>query len=776
MGKFVGRPIERKEDARFLRGAGRYLADVVSPESLHVAFVRSPVAAARVAGIETAAARQAPGVVRVVTGSEFAELCGVIPMVYRPDPVFNECFGVEFVEPEIRALAVDRVRYVGEPLCAVVTEDRYLAEDAAELVDVTYEPVEPVLDTAGAVTDSTPSVYDHCPDNVAMRVSYALGTLPDDDAPGVVVVEDSYEIGRHSGVPLEGRGARAIYDGERGRVDLWTTTGMPHILRDVICRAAGWPAEALRVVAPDVGGSFGPKVNIYGEDAVLAVLARELGREVSWVEDRYEHLVSCAQSRDQRHRARLYADATGRIVGWKVGFDVDIGAYNFWVGGVVANTAIHLLGPYRIPACHVTGRAVYTNKTPTVQYRGAGRPEACFALERSLDRLAEVLGISRQEVRERNLLTGSDLPYAPGIPQRDGVPIVYDGADYRATFRACVDAVADEAQALRQASTGDLRIGVGYANFVEATGRGPFENARIRLDGDGAFTLWVGSAAAGQGHETSLAQVAADVLQTTPEAVRLRAGDTGTLEQGIGSFASRTAVVAGSAVHLAAGALLARATDAVARAAGAGREDVTLTEDGFRSADQPAPRSWQEVAAWFAAGGRFDGEPALEDEATFRPETVTWTMGTHAAVVSVDTGSGAVRVLRYFVANEEGRIINPLIVQGQIRGGVAQGIGGTLFEEFAYDADGQPQSTTLAHYLLPLATDVPRVEVVHTEEGPTDRNPLGVKGVGEGGTIPVYAAVASAVDDALRDGGGRAHVRRTPIRARDVLRTILDAP
>ncbi|MGH3587374.1 MAG: xanthine dehydrogenase family protein molybdopterin-binding subunit, partial [Pseudonocardia sp.] len=525
-----------------------------------------------------------------------------------------------------------------------------------------------------------------------------------------------------------------------------------------ICEATGWGTDEVRVHVPDVGGGFGTKANVYPEEVLVPALARLTGRDLVWVEDRQEHLVSAAQARDQVHRCTLSVDREGRILALHDDFLVNTGAGSLWVAGIVANTALHLLGPYRVPAARISGRAVFTNKAIVAQYRGAGRPEASFVLERSLDAAARRLGLTPVEIRRRNLLTAGDMPYPQPVPYRDGVPIAYDGGDYRACLDAALDMLPESAVEDVRREHPDLLVGHGVGCYIEATGRGPYEAARLELTADGRIEVMTGAASAGQGHETSFAQVAAAQLDIPVECVRVLRTDTRVVPHGVGSFGSRSAVLAGNAIAQTAAELVDGARERLARAAGADVTDVTYAAGVF-AVPGLGPASWHDVAALTAPGAALEGAPPLQASGTYRCETVTWTMGAHAAVVGVHPGTGLTRVLRYAIAHEGGVEINPMIVEGQVLGGMAQGLGGVLFEEFRYTPDGIPTSTTFADYGLPGTCEVPRVRVRHL--GVPTANPLGVRGAGESGTIAVAAAVTSAVDAAV----GTTHLTATPIAA-----------
>lgn len=746
-----------------LGGNGRFLADHAAGAQ-HVVFIRSTQAHARITGVDTTAADGMPGV-HGIFGADDLGLGGApIPSLTTPDPGFAAATALVLAEQRLPILASGRVHYVGQPIAVVIADDRYIAEDAAENVVVSYEPLPPVMDALAAFDPSSARLFEHLPDNQAAALEYDFGD------PGRVfdraehVVEGTYRMERHGAVPLECRGVSAHFSSHEDRVELHTSTQVPHMVRNAICAVTGWTHEAVKVSVPDVGGGFGTKANVYGEEIVLAVLARHTGRRLIWVEDRQEHLVASAQARDQLHRARLAVDADGRILAWDVDFVVDIGAGSLWVAGIIANTAVHLMGPYRIPAVHVRGRAALTNKTLVAQYRGAGRPEATFSLERSLDAAAAAVGISGEEIRRRNLLTAADMPYRRPIPYRDGVPIAYDGGDYRACLESVTAALPRSEIDVCAAENPHHHIGYGLSSYLEATGRGPHETARVRLLPSGRFEVTAGAASAGQGHETVFAQVSSDALGVPLEQVRYVASDTERLPDGVGTFASRSAILAGSAVYQACGELIDVASSRAAELMGVGRVDYS---DGRFTVGNRAV-SWEDLAAACRVGGAGEGGAALDVTTVYRVSTVTWTMGVHAVILGVHRRTGIVKVLRYAVSHEGGREINPRIVEGQIVGGVAQGIGGALFEAWRYSPTGEPTSTTFAAYHLPLTTDMPNVTVNHLHVD-TPTNPIGVRGAGESGTIAVYSAVAAAVDDALGNGF---HVTTTPVASGELCRAL----
>lgn len=753
--EYVGRSIRRCEDPRLLAGEGKYLADLAGRDTLHAAFVRSTQASARLEAIDVTAAAAVPGVLAVFTGFDLPTMAEPLPALGTPEPSFVTDAHLFVSDAKLPCLPTGWVHYVGQAIAVVVADSRRVAEDAAEQVLVTYAPRQAVLDARAALSPDTPLVHPHLADNEAARICVAFGDVEDQRARAHLVVADRYRVGRHGAVPLECRGVLVHVAAQR--LEVWTSTQIPHLVRRAICAVAGWDLNDVRVAAPEVGGGFGVKGNVYAEEVVLPVLAKRLGRDVIWIEDRLEHLTSAAQGRDQEHQASLAVDAEGHIMAWEDDFLVDVGAGSLWTAGIVANTAIHLMGPYRVPAFRASGRAAYTNKTIVSQYRGAGRPEACFALERSLDRAADELGIDRIEIRRRNLLTAADLPYPRPVLYRDGVQISYDGGDYLACLESCLELLPQATQVL-EAGHPTERIGHGVAAYIEATGRGPWETGRVTLTTPGRFEIAAGSASAGQGQETTLSQIAADALCVSPDEITVLLGDTDAIVDGIGTFASRSAVTAGNAVRAAADSLVEQARELAAECLAVAPDEVTFRAGRFSSA---AGRglTWKELAQALHAGGRMAGRAPLQANARYEPPTVTWTMGVHAAVVAVDSETGLCRVVRYAVVHDGGIEINPAIVEGQVIGGVAQGLGGALLEEFRYDSEGQPLSVTMADYLLPTASEVPTIAVRHIPVA-TAVNPLGVRGVGESGTIAVYAAVASAIEAALGSG---VHITSVPI-------------
>lgn len=741
---WVGRRVPRREDGRLLRGEGTFVADLVEPGDGHVAFARSPVAYGRIRHVDVTAASAMPGVIAVFTADDFATI-GRIGALGTPDGAFVDAYRFSMTHPSLECLASELTHYVGQPIALVVASSRALAEDAAEMIDVDIDPL-PVDDDDRAKT---------------AEMSFELGEPPP-DSDALTTVDLELYMARHSATPIETRGIRVVATGSHLR--LTTSTQVPHLVKRAIVAATDVGEDELHVDVVDVGGGFGTKANVYPEEVLLAVVGARLGRPVVWIEDRTEHFVAAAQGRDQRQRVRLSVDADGFIRSLQVDLSIDLGAGSLWTSGMLANSCIHLLGPYRLPHVKVHGYAHLSHRTPSAQYRGAGRPEACFALERALDAAACKLGIDRLEIRRKNLFQRSEFPVLLEVPYRDGVPISFDGGDWQ----RCLDdvvAVLPPASSHDRASEYEV-VGWGTACMLEATGRGPYEAARIWVQRDGRIQLKTGGASAGQGHETVFTQVVADALGVDPSQVDVHRASTDGLSDGIGTFGSRTAVLAGNATHVVAGELRRRLHHATDAPPGA---DVRVAIEGV-SVDGD-PHSWDELLD-------MHGDDAFDVTHLFAPTTVTWTMGAHAVLVAVDPGTGRARILDYAVVHEGGRDINPDIVFGQLCGGVVQGLGGALLEQHRFDEQLQPTAINFADYLLPSAQDAPNV-VVRSHHVPT-ANPLGVRGVGESGTIGVYAAVASAIDDAVgrlvdRAPASGVFVTSTPMNAEHLRHLIADA-
>jgi len=557
----------------------------------------------------------------------------------------------------------------------------------------------------------------------------------------------------------------------------WNGTQVVHFIQQGIMRALRLPAHKVRVIAPDVGGGFGTKANGYPEDLLIPAAAAAARRPVKWIEDRREHMMAAAHARHQVHDIEIAARRDGTMLAVRDRIWVDLGAYNSWGIVLPYNTVAHLLGPHRVPNLHVECRGVVTNKTPNAPYRGAGRPETVFAMDRIVDRLARELQMDPAELRRRNYLSAADLPYELQIPYRDGNPLVYDSGDFKANLDAALSAADYQALRREQSSLRQRGIhrGIGVSGYVEGTAIGPYEGATVRVDASGHAVVATGAASQGQGHETSFAQVAADALGIPIEWVTVVGGDTAAIPFGVGTFASRSAVNAGSSIHVAALQVNEKLRAAAAVVLEASAEDVVINDGmasvrGTPGSAIPLGRVIHASLPTFARPAAVS--PDFEATVYHHQPTVTYTSAVHLAHVEVDVGTGAVRLLRYIVAHDCGKLINPIIVEGQIHGGVAQGVGGGLLEEMVYDEQGQLLTGTLMDYLIPTAKELPAIETVHLEY-PSARNPLGIKGIGEGGAISPPAAIANAVEDALRPFGVR--VTRAPLGPSVVLSLIEDA-
>jgi CO/xanthine dehydrogenase Mo-binding subunit len=770
--RLFGKAVRRVEDPEALRGAVCFLDDLEAPEPLHLAVVRGTVAHGHLRAVDAGAALEAPGVVAAVTAGDLGPRNGPFPHPTWSPPSERLRAAVDslLLRPEcLRVLADGRVRYAGQPVAAVLAGDPYAAADAAELVEVDLEPLPAVAGVDAALAPDAPLLHPEWGDNLSAHFTVRKGDADRALRDSAVVVREVLTFGRQTGAPLEPRGALAVPDPGSGRLTVWSSTQAPHWLRRALATFTGVDAERIRVVAPHVGGGFGIKSMVYPEELLVALLALRLERAVKWVETRSEHFLGAVHSRDQRHQVELGLDRDGRITGLRDRYLVDVGASN--VEGLVVpyNTAGHLQGAYRVPALEIDCRCVVTNKTPLSAYRGAGRPEAVFAIERALDRAARELAIDPVELRRRNLLGLAEMPHDAGIPYRDGSRLMLDAGDVAGSLDLAVREGGYQRWRRRQAELREAGryLGIGVATYVEGTGIGPGELAEVRVEPSGRVRVTVALPSQGQGHATTLAQICADELSVGLDDVRLLQGDTEAMGSGGGTIASRTAVVVGNAVGDAARGLREALLRAGAEALEASPDDLELRDGRVRVRGAPS-RSLTLAEVAVAAGG----DDGLAAGGSFVPPGVTFASGAHFAVVEVDPWLGSVRVLRYLVAHDCGRVINPTIVEAQVAGGVAQGIGGALLEELLYDADGQLLTGSFMDYLLPRSTGVPAIEVLHLQT-PSRRNPLGIKGVGEAGAIGPPAAIAGAVEDALAPFGAR--VTRCPLPPHVVAGLVPDA-
>lgn len=741
----IGASVPRIEDARLVTGHGRYVDDLAIPGALHLAIVRSPHAHARVRGAARAAALACPGVVGVFCLQDLPELVDALPS--PPEPA------MPIRAYRQSALAGDTVRFAGEPVAAVLAEDRYAAADGAAHVVVAYEPLPAVIGPEAALDPAAPLVHPEWGSNLAGTLVLETGDVDRAMADSAIVVSRRFVFHRLSAVPLEPRAVAARWDSPTRTLQVWSTTQVPYGVREYLARALGLRPSAVRVVAPDVGGGFGTKGVIYPEELIAAALARRLGRPVRWVDTRRESFVSSSHGGDQIHAARLGARADGTFTALEDDFVLDGGAYLPRAGIVPSITSAHLMGLYRFVAFRSRARAVATHKVPNSPYRGAGRSEAAFVLERLIDVAARELRRDPVEIRRQNLLRPDELPASRGVPYRDGVPIVYDSGDYPGLLDTVV-ARADYAgfrNRQRRAREAGRWLGCGVATYNEGTAIGPQEGAAVAVEDDGSVTVTIGTPSQGQGHETTLAQVCAERLGVPLERVAVVAGDTDRFPVSLGTYASRVGVVVGNAVAAAADAVRDKAAWIAAARLECDPGDVVVVggQAQVRGApDRRIPVAELAVMARRPEVVRKFGEPGLAAVRHFLPETVTWAPGAHLATVEVDRETGRVSVLSYHAVHDVGREINPPVVEGQVHGGVVQGLGAALSERIVYGEAGQVLTATLMEYGLPRADDVPAIDVARRETA-SPRNPLGVKGAGEGAAVPPPVVIANAIADAL---------------------------
>jgi carbon-monoxide dehydrogenase large subunit len=759
----IGASPKRKEDRRLLTGAGRYVDDLRLPAMVHLALVRSPHAHARVLRIDGTAALRLPGVLCVLTVREAPELAASVP------PLIREPDWPAYVHP---VMAGERVRHVGEAVAVVVADDPYRAADGAAAVVVDYEPL-PVA--AAPVVPAPAVVHDGWRDNRAGRQEARAGDVARGFAEAETVVEIHLTYPRVTGVPIEGRAVLAAPDAQSGRLTIWSSTQVPFNVRTAVASALDLPEDAVRVIAPDVGGGFGIKGHVYPEDVLVAAVARRLERPAKWVETRREHFLTASGDRDQTHEARLGVRRDGTITALETTFTRDHGAFPTLGGAMTANTMNHLVGPYRVPHYRARADNIVTNKSFGAAYRGAGRPEAALVLDRLLDRAARAIGMDPAAFRRHNLIRPEQMPFATGLTYRDGVPIIYDPADYVAAFDALLERL-DYAgwrteQRARRATA--RPIGLGLSAYVEGTGIGPFEGADVSVDPSGLVLVDVGVGAQGQAHETTLAQICAAELGVPLERVVVRGGDTDCVGFGMGTIASRVAAVAGPAVARSAREVVRKTRLVAAEMFECAAADVVVAEGDVWVAGAPDRRIPLGRVARAAVRSKAlanAGGPGLGACVFFYPNSVTWAFGAQAAVVEVDLEACTLAIVRHAVVHDSGRSINPMVVEGQVHGGTVQGLGSAMLEEVVHDGQGQLVTGSLMDYALPRAADFPTLDVVHVEF-PSTVNELGVKGVGESGVIAPGAMIAGAVEDALADYGVEiTRLPVTPARVFDALR------
>jgi len=775
--KLFGERVLRAEDPRLVTGNGRYLDDL-GHDALEVAFVRSPHAHARIVDIDATDALDVDGLVAIYTyddlladteerGTRVAE---PLPLLI-PHPTLTH-------GRTPYALARDEVNHVGEAVVMVVAESRYAAEDAAERIRVEYEFLPAVVGIEAART-AEHLVHDDVPGNVAARMVQETGDADAaiDAAPHSLALE--LWIERSASMPMEGKGVLASWDADDESLTVHTSTQTSTSVRQAVAAKLALPVDRVDVVTPDVGGGFGVKiVHPWPEEVLVPWAALRLGRPVKWTEDRREHFVSSAHERAQLHHVRVGYDDGGRLLGLSVKFWHDHGAYIPYGLIVPIITSTQLLGPYKPGVYRVEFESLYTNTVIVTPYRGAGRPQGCFVMERTMDAIAADLGLDRSVVRERNFIQPDEMPYDQGLIFQDGRPLVYDSGDFPASLDKLRKLVGwDDFEAYRdQARAEGRRVGIGMACYVEGTGVGPYEGGHIRVETDGTVVVSTGLTTQGQGHQTMLAQIVGEELGVPFERIRVTTGDTRRFKYAVGTFASRTAVMSGSAVALTARTVREKALRIAAQALEASVEDLEIVDGDVRvkgtapgqqgahidlgavavlsnplryAFDEAAKRATQFAAPADPEKPPVEaGEaPGLEGTDFYSPTRSTFANGMHAVVVETDPDTADVKILRYCVVHDCGTLINPMIVEGQIHGGVAQGVGGALYERMEYDDSGQLLNASFMDFLMPYASEVPEIEIDHLVT-PSPLNPLGVKGAGEAGVIPGSAAIAAAIEDA----------------------------
>lgn len=748
--RYIGRRHPRIEDQPLVRGAGRFVDDLNPPGGFQAAFLRSTVAHGLINAIDTAKARALAGVHAVYTLADLRPVLTAdrLPLQFPSSELPHD------ISPFI--LAGKEVSYVGEAIALVVADTRYIAEDALALIELDIRELPAVSDCRDALSPHAPKVHVHRTGNLLLDFIQSYGDA--DAAVAAAPHRLTVNLKQHRGAahPIEGRGLVANPDAEADLLTVWTSTQLAHEARYFIMKMLGLDENRIRVVAPDVGGGFGAKFILYPEEVAISAAALVLRRPVKWIEDRREHFTASIQERDQYWSIEVGFDNDGRLLGARGTMINDAGAYTYQGINLPYNASTNFPGPYILPHYRLHVSVVETNKVPTAPVRGAGYPEGCFAMERVLDAIARDLGLDRVEVRRRNLVPADAIPYSTPMRARSTSTIVYESGD----FPACLDLALTRADATgfrsrRQTARADGRLlGFGVAMGLKGSGRGPFESAIVRVGRSGKVSVLTGAMAMGQGLKTVLAQIAADEVGVRPDDIAVISGDTSAIQLGLGGFASRQTVTAGSSVHLAARRVREKAMATAALILGIAPENLDI-RDGIIVADgKNVSISLREIADTLAGAPGYKIPsgiaPGLESAANFETTALTYGIGVHTVELEVDPLTGSVTLLDYVVVNDCGCVINPMTAEGQIHGGLVHGIGNALFELMSFDGAAQPMTASFADYLLPAAAEIPPINV-HLVAYPSSKNPLGVKGIGESGTVPAAAAIISGIEDALSD-------------------------
>ncbi len=763
-----GQPVRRIEDPALLKGAARFADDIHLPGMLDAAFVRSPFAHARVGTIDTSAAKSMPGVHAVYTMKDLAPLLSADRLaVGMPSKAYRQT-------RDRPILARTEVCHVGEPVAVVIADDRYMAEDAAAMVEVEYDTLPVSSDAEAAAQPGSPLAHADAEHNILAEFSMGYGDVEGCFRNAPHVVAEKMYLHKGLGMALEGRGVVARYDDLEDRLTLWLATQMPHTAQRMLIKLLGRSETDTRVITPDIGGGFGPKLVFYPEDIVAACATLLLKAPVKWIEDRREHFVTSTQERDQIWNMELAIDDNGKILGVRGTLIHDHGAYTARGINVAQNAGSIVPGPYECANYNLDIKLVLTNRPSVTPVRGAGYPQGCFAMERLLDRAAEKLGLARDEIRRRNLIQPENMPYTRPLASRADPSIVIDEADFPQCMEAALKRIDWDGFPARKAAAAaeGRKTGIGLGVYLKGSGRGPFEAATVRVGPSGRVNVISGVSAIGQGTRTMLAQIVAQSLGVDIADIDVTIGDTSAIPYGMGAASSRQTVTAGSSTRAAAEEVRNKALRVAAHILEAAVDDLDIADGKVHVKGVPGMSiGLGEIATQLAGAATGFALPAgetpgLESHMAVQIDGLAFSNGAHAAEIEIDTGTGEVRVLNYVIAHDCGVMVNPLVIDGQVAGGAAHGLGFALYERMIWDDQGQPQSTNLAEYLIPGSVEVPSVAIEHIVV-PSSQNPLGVKGVGESGLVPVPAVIASAIEDALSDEGVR--ITNIPVSPSDVL-------
>ena len=743
--KLVGAKIKRREDPKLIRGLGEYVDDVKLPGMLHVAILRSPHAHARIVSVDASAARRLDGMVAVFTGAELKDQIGTIPTT-ADNPTLRI--------PKHYVLAVDKVCYVGEGVAVVVAENRYAARDALDLINVDYEPLPVVIDAEKALSPVSPVIHSEWPDNLAFSWHQEQGEVAKAFTQADKVVKQRLVHQRMAPIAIETRGVLASYSADANELTVWTSTQIPHLLKTHLAQMLKFPEERVRVVAPDVGGGFGSKLNVYAEEALLGYLALKLNRPVKWIEERRENIQATIHGRSQIGEVEAAVKKDGTLLALRYKVIADIGAYHqLFTPAIPPFTGLMLSGCYKIPAIGIELRAAFTNKMSTDAYRGAGRPEATYVIERLMDRVAQDLRLDPVKLRQKNFPKPAEFPF------KTATGLVYDSGNYQLALTKALKIAGYEKlrRDQKRLRTRGKYLGIGVSTYVEICAMGPgfWEYGKVEVEPGGTVNVYSGASPHGQGQKTSFGQIVADQLGVELDDVTVIHGDTKLVAKGMGTFGSRGTAVGGIAVYQAAEKVQEKARELAAHILEVDADDLVFSDGRFSVKGVPRKgMTIKQIAQQARAAKNLPANlsPDLAAESTFEPSNFTFPFGTHICVVEIDPQTGAVAIKQYIAVDDCGKVINPLLVDGQVQGGIVQGLGQALYEEVVYDENGQLITGSLMDYAVPRAADLPRLRLAHTET-PTPVNPLGIKGIGEAGTIGSTPAVVSAVIDALAPFG-----------------------